>query len=86
MNFIDLIKKVIIAIWNFLGRVINLFLEKTFLQILVILWALSHFHTDFFKYSKFGIFINGTDNIATHDHASFKVDNNDKAEGKQKKK
>lgn len=71
MNFLDIIKKVIIGIWNFLGRVVNLFLEKTFLQILVILWALSHFHTDFFKYSKFGIFINGTDNITTHDHASF---------------
>lgn len=86
MNFLDLIKKAIIGIWNFLGRVINLFLEKTFLQILVILWALSHFHTDFFKYSKFGIFINGTDNITTHDHASFKDDNNNNAKEEKKKK
>lgn len=86
MNLVDILKKIIIAIWNFLGRVVNLFLEKTFLQILVILYALSHFHTDFFKYSKFGVFINGTDNITTHDHASFKDDDNKNAKEEKRKK
>lgn len=86
MDIIELIGNAIKGIWHFLGKVINTFLEKTFLQILVLLWALSHFHSDFFKYSKFGVFINGTDNITTHDHANFSDKNNNvEAEKKAKK-
>lgn len=72
MSILDIIKTVVKAIYNFIGKVINTILEKTFLQLLIILWAVSHFHSDFFKYSKFGVFINGTDNITTHDHALFR--------------
>lgn len=86
MSILDIIKTVVKAIYNFIGKVINTFLEKTFLQILVILWAVSHFHSDFFKYSKFGVFINGTDNITTHDHALFRdVNENDVLKKGEKK-
>lgn len=85
MDYIELIKKAFKGIFNFLSKIVNVFLEKTFLQIIVVLWALSHFHSDFFKYSKFGVFIKGTDNITTHDHASF-VNKNNNAEGAEKVK
>ena len=84
MNIIDLLVTIAKGIYNFIGKIINTILEKTFLQILILLWALSHFHSDFFKYSKFGVFINGTDNITTHDHASF-VDKDDEEKPKKKK-
>lgn len=73
MNIIELLSDILKAIGEIIGKIIDLILEKTFLQIIIVLWALSHFHTDFFKYSKFGIFINGTDNITTHDKALFSV-------------
>lgn len=86
MNILDAIKTVVKAIYNFIGKVINTILEKTFLQLLIILWAVSHFHSDFFKYSKFGVFINGTDNITTHDQACFSpnVYKDDMGEAKKK--
>lgn len=84
MNIIDLFVAVAKGIYSFIGKVINTILEKTFLQVLILLWALSHFHSDFFKYSKFGVFINGTDNITTHDHASFADKNNEEEPKKEK--
>jgi hypothetical protein len=86
MNLTDLIIKLVQGICNLLGKLINLFLEKTFLQIIVVLWALSHFHSDFFKYSKFGIFINGTDNITTHDNASISATHNTEKPAEKSKK
>lgn len=85
MSILDIVKTVVKAIYNFIGKVINTILEKTFLQLLIILWAVSHFHSDFFKYSKFGVFINGTDNITTHDHALFR-DVNEKVDPKKGEK
>ena len=73
MNIMELLSDLLKAIGEIIGKIINLILEKTFLQIIIVLWFFSHFHTDFFKYSKFGVFINGTDNITTHDKAFFSV-------------
>lgn len=84
MNIIDLLVAIAKGIYNFIGKIINTILEKTFLQVLILLWALSHFHSDFFKYSKFGVFINGTDNITTHDHACFSDKDNEEKPKKEK--
>lgn len=86
MNVLELVIKLIQGICKLLEKVVNLFLEKTFLQIIVVLWALSHFHSDFFKYSKFGIFINGTDNITTHDNASISAKHDTEKPAEKSKK
>lgn len=58
----DIIKKTGETIYKFLKWVIDTILTNRFVQICIVVILLNIFPGNLFKHTKFGIFINGTDN------------------------
>lgn len=58
----DTIKKIGKAIYKFLKWVVDTILTNRFVQICIVVMLLNLFPGNLFKHTKFGIFINGTDN------------------------
>lgn len=63
----DIVKNVFLAIFNFIKTVVVYILTHPFPQILITIVFLSIFHSQLFKHSKFGVFINCSDNVV-HDN------------------
>lgn len=58
----DIIKKIGETIYKFLKWVVDTILTNRFVQICIVVILLNIFPGNLFKHTKFGIFINGTDN------------------------
>lgn len=58
----DIIKKIGETIYKFLKWVVDTILTNRFVQICIVVMLLNLFPGNLFKHTKFGIFINGTDN------------------------
>lgn len=58
----DTIKKIGKAICKFLKWIVDTILTNRFVQICIVVILLNIFPGNLFKHTKFGIFINGTDN------------------------
>lgn len=58
----DTIKKIGKAIYKFLKWIVDTILTNRFVQICIVVMLLNIFPGNLFKHTKFGIFINGTDN------------------------
>lgn len=63
MVIIDIIKKIVCGI-------ANIILTNRFVQCLIVIMFLNWFPGNLFKHTKFGIFINGTDNTYHNNYAS----------------
>ena len=58
----EILKKTVETIYTFFNWVINTILTNRFVQICIVVMLLNIFPGNLFKHTKFGIFINGTDN------------------------
>ena len=58
----DIVKKIGETIYKFLKWVVDTILTNRFVQICIVVMLLNLFPGNLFKHTKFGIFINGTDN------------------------
>ena len=58
----DIFKKIGEGIYTFLKWIVDTILTNRFVQICIIVILLNWFPGNLFKHTKFGIFINGTDN------------------------
>lgn len=58
----DILKKIGATICTFLKWIVNTILTNRFVQICIVVILLNWFPGNLFKHTKFGIFINGTDN------------------------
>ena len=58
----EILKKTGEAIYTFIKWIINTILTNRFVQICIVVMLLNLFPGNLFKHTKFGIFINGTDN------------------------
>lgn len=58
----EILKKTGETIYTFFKWVINTILTNRFVQICIVVMLLNLFPGNLFKHTKFGIFINGTDN------------------------
>lgn len=58
----DILKKLVETIYTFLKWVVDTILTNRFVQICTVVILLNIFPGNLFKHTKFGIFINGTDN------------------------
>lgn len=58
----ETIKKIGEAIYKFLKWIVDTILTNRFVQICIVVMLLNIFPGNLFKHTKFGIFINGTDN------------------------
>lgn len=58
----DIFKKIGEGIYNFLKWIVVTILTNRFVQICIVVMLLNLFPGNLFKHTKFGIFINGTDN------------------------
>ena len=58
----DIFKKIGEVIYNFLKWIVDTILTNIFVQICIVVILLNIFPGNLFKHTKFGIFINGTDN------------------------
>lgn len=58
----DIFKKIGEGIYNFLKWIVDTILTNRFVQICIVVILLNIFPGNLFKHTKFGIFINGTDN------------------------
>ena len=85
MNILDAIKTVVKAIYNFIGKVINTILEDIFTTIDNTMGSVAFFIVTSLSIANL-VFINGTDNITTHDQACFSpnVYKDDMGEAKKK--
>lgn len=66
------LKKIFFSIVNAIKSVVLFILDHTFFQILIILFFLYMFQTQLFKHSKFGVFINCSDNTI-HDNRTEQI-------------
>lgn len=69
----DTIKKIGEAIYKFLKWAVDTILTNRFVQICIVVMLLNIFPGNLFKHTKFGIFINGTDNTYHNNYS--KIDN-----------
>ena len=58
----EILKKTVETIYTFSKWIINTILTNRFVQICIVVMLLNLFPGNLFKHTKFGIFINGTDN------------------------
>ena len=58
----EILKKTGETIYTFIKWIINTILTNRFVQICIVVMLLNLFPGNLFKHTKFGIFINGTDN------------------------
>lgn len=58
----DIFKKIGEGIYTFLKWIVDTILTNRFVQICIVVILLNIFPGNLFKHTKFGIFINGTDN------------------------
>lgn len=58
----EILKKTVETIYTFFKWIINTILTNRFVQICIVVMLLNLFPGNLFKHTKFGIFINGTDN------------------------
>lgn len=58
----EILKKTGETIYTFFKWIINTILTNRFVQICIVVMLLNLFPGNLFKHTKFGIFINGTDN------------------------
>ena len=58
----EILKKTGETIYTFFKWIINTILTNKFVQICIVVMLLNLFPGNLFKHTKFGIFINGTDN------------------------
>lgn len=72
----DKIKKIIETIYTFFKWVINTILTNRFVQICIVVMLLNLFPGNLFKHTKFGIFINGTDNTYHNNYSKKDIRNN----------
>lgn len=72
----EIIKKIAGAIWNLLKWVVDTILTNRFVQICVVVILLNIFPGNLFKHTKFGIFINGTDNTYHNNYDKTQIKNN----------
>lgn len=72
----DIIKKTGETIYKFLKWVIDTILTNRFVQICVVVILLNIFPGNLFKHTKFGIFINGTDNTYHNNYSKKDIRDN----------
>lgn len=72
----DTIKKIGEAIWKFLKWIVDTILTNRFVQICVVVILLNIFPGNLFKHTKFGIFINGTDNTYHNNYSKKDIKDN----------
>lgn len=72
----EMLKKICKAIYKFLKWVVDTILSNRFVQICIILIILNIFPGNLFKHTKFGIFINGTDNVSHNNYTQKDIKNN----------
>ena len=58
----EILKKTVEKIYTFFKWIIDTILTNRFVQICIVVMLLNLFPGNLFKHTKFGIFINGTDN------------------------
>lgn len=58
----ETLKNIMSAIWTFIKWIVDTILTNRFVQICIVVILLNLFPGYLFKHTKFGIFINGTDN------------------------
>lgn len=72
----DTIKKIGEAICKFLKWIVNTILTNRFVQICIVVILLNIFPGNLFKHTKFGIFINGTDNTYHNNYSKKDIRDN----------
>ena len=72
----DIIKKTVEAIYMLSKWVINTILTNRFVQICIVVMLLNLFPGNLFKHTKFGIFINGTDNTYHNNYSKQDIRDN----------
>lgn len=72
----DIIKKTGETIYKFLKWVIDTILTNRFVQICIVVILLNIFPGNLFKHTKFGIFINGTDNTYHNNYSKKDIRDN----------
>lgn len=72
----DMLKKLVETIYTFLKWVVDTILTNRFVQICIIVILLNIFPGNLFKHTKFGIFINGTDNTYHNNYDKKQIRNN----------
>lgn len=71
-----MLKKLVETIYTFLKWVVDTILTNRFVQICIIVILLNIFPGNLFKHTKFGIFINGTDNTYHNNYDKKQIRNN----------
>lgn len=72
----ETIKKIAGAIFNLLKWIVNTILTNRFIQICIAIMLLNIFPGNLFKHTKFGIFINGTDNTYHNNYGKESLEKN----------
>ena len=72
----DTIKKIGETIYKFLKWIVDTILTNRFVQICVVVILLNIFPGNLFKHTKFGIFINGTDNTYHNNYSKKDIRDN----------
>ena len=72
----DTIKKIGGAICKFLKWIVDTILSNRFVQICIVVILLNWFPGNLFKHTKFGIFINGTDNTYHNNYSKKDIKDN----------
>lgn len=63
----ETIKNIFLSIYNSIKAIITYIFTHTFTQILLVIIFLHFFKSQLFEHSKFGVFVNCTDNVV-HDN------------------
>ena len=72
----DIFKKIGEGIYNFLKWIVDTILTNRFVQICIVVILLNIFPGNLFKHTKFGIFINGTDNTYHNNYSKKDIKDN----------
>lgn len=72
----DIFKKIGEGIYNFLKWIVDTILTNRFVQICIVVILLNIFPGNLFKHTKFGIFINGTDNTYHNNYSKKDIRDN----------
>lgn len=72
----DIFKKIGEGIYTFLKWIVDTILTNRFVQICIVIILLNIFPGNLFKHTKFGIFINGTDNTYHNNYSKKDIKDN----------
>ena len=72
----DIFKKIGEGIYTFLKWIVDTILTNRFVQICIVVILLNIFPGNLFKHTKFGIFINGTDNTYHNNYSKKDIRDN----------